>query len=144
MTLGGSHALPSEVTILTKKPLLPNFAQSDLLAHPTNEEAELRAMFLQSRLDAAENMMVSLVHDVESSRSCIRQLMSKNAMAATKVQKLRDKIHQLTIAKDKRHHSQYMLLKYSIYVSLFFFLFGCQELFLGCILFLWLCLEVVG
>lgn len=144
MTLGGSHALPSEVIILTKKPAFSNFGQSNVLAHPANEESEQRAMFLQSRLEAAENLMESLVHDVESSRSCIRQLMFKNASAATKVQKLRDKVHQLTIAKDKRHHSQYMLLKYSIYVSLFFFLFGCQELFLGCILFLWLCLEVVG
>ena len=142
MDIGISSAPPSEVVVIMSRPSSMTSEDHGLCTH-AKEETEQRARFLHGRLEVAEDLIDSLVHDIESARMCIRQLVVTNASAASRSQKLQRKVNLMEIAKDGRHHSQYMLLKYCIYISLFFFLFGCQELFLACILFLWLSLEVV-
>ena len=142
MDIGISNAPPSEVVVIMSRPSSMT-SEDHGFRDKSKEESEERARFLHGRLEVAEDLIDSLVHDVESARMCIRQLVVTNASVASKSQKLQRKVHLVESAKDDRHHSQYMLLKYCIYISLFFFLFGCQELFLACILFLWLSLEVV-
>jgi len=140
--VGISHGPPSEVVIMMESPSTKDIEEFNSRTQ-INEELNRRTVFLHSRLENAEDLIESLVHDVESARLCIRQLVFKNVNLVGRVQKLQRKLAATEVAKDNQHRSQYMLLKFCIYLSLFFFLFGCQELFLACGLFLWLTLEVV-
>eukprot|EP00542_Grammatophora_oceanica_P004625 CAMPEP_0194065320 /NCGR_PEP_ID=MMETSP0009_2-20130614/85392_1 /TAXON_ID=210454 /ORGANISM="Grammatophora oceanica, Strain CCMP 410" /LENGTH=746 /DNA_ID=CAMNT_0038718135 /DNA_START=89 /DNA_END=2329 /DNA_ORIENTATION=- len=135
--------LPAEVTILSDNDTLGVSRRSELTPAMVSAEIEARERFLMGRLEETEDLAESLMKDVSAARHCVRQLVVKNASLSTSVARLKKKVGAVEVKRDKLHHQQYMVLKYSVYLSLFFFFFNCQEVFLACAMFLWLTLEVV-
>jgi hypothetical protein len=131
---------PSEVVILMSGPPPPSIAPSekkegDMELQSRLQDADERTQFLQSKLDATEDLVESLFKDIESARRCIHELVFKNVNLARRIERLRRKIDEQA--------SQYKLVKHAIYCGLVFYLFGRHEIYLATVMFLWLTLEVI-
>lgn len=105
--------------------------------------AEERADFLQTKLEASEDLVDALSNDIESARECIRTLVFKNVSLADRVHKLTRKLKEQALERDELLLSQHRLLKIAIYVGLLAFFIGSQEVYFATVLFIWLCLEAV-
>ena len=135
---------PSEVVILREAVPSPLRADNPSMAdHSELLDAQQRAEFLEAKLDATEDLVESLFKDVESARVCIHQLVFRNISLAKLKHQLEQKLQELADARDEQMIQQYTLLKFTMYIGLFFFLHGSHELYFAAVIFVWLCLEVV-
>ena len=136
---------PSEVVIL-REPTVQSPPRVSHLSEMDRSElldAQHRAEFLGAKLIATEDLVESLFKDVESARGCIHQLVFKNVTLANRIEKLNRKLEHEKEERNEHMIQQYLLLKYSMYIGLLFFLFGNHELYFAAVMFLWLSLEVV-
>jgi hypothetical protein len=132
---------PSEVLILMAGPPPPSIVPSEkkeveMELQSRLQDADERTRFLQSKLDATEDLVESLFKDIEGARRCVHELVFKNINFARRIERLRRKIDEQA--------SQYKLLKHAIYCGIFFYIFGQHEIYLATVMFLWLTLEVVS
>eukprot|EP00543_Licmophora_paradoxa_P006212 CAMPEP_0202446210 /NCGR_PEP_ID=MMETSP1360-20130828/4786_1 /ASSEMBLY_ACC=CAM_ASM_000848 /TAXON_ID=515479 /ORGANISM="Licmophora paradoxa, Strain CCMP2313" /LENGTH=693 /DNA_ID=CAMNT_0049062653 /DNA_START=148 /DNA_END=2229 /DNA_ORIENTATION=- len=138
-------SLPSEVMVLNGSVVTgyeSRFLQTtDQLSQSYAMDMENRARFLEDRLEGTEDLVESLKKEMSAARDCIQTLAHKNSKLSDKSAKLKHRVSQLEDLGQNEYQQQYYLLKYSLYASLFFFLFNCQEAFLVMSFFLWLTLE---
>ena len=120
----------------------PRHLQSlDELSQNYASDLENRARFLEDRVEVTEDLVETLKQDLVKARSCVHKLVYNNAKLGGKCTKLTNKVSKLENHGRNEFRQQYMLLKYTMYASLFFFLFGMHEAFLSLAFFLWLSLE---
>lgn len=135
---------PTEVVILRDPVPSPLKVENQSMVYKSElVAAQERADFLGQKLDATEDLVESLFKDVESARGCIHTLVFKNVSLASRVEKLTRQLREENEGRDELMLQQYRVLKYSMYIGLFFFLIGSHELYFAVVIFLWLCLEVV-
>jgi centromeric protein E len=127
---------PSEVLIMTGEP-----QQYNNLSPQYAADMEQRAKFLEHRLEATEDVVDALRKDLKSARSAIHQLVHKNVRLASKVERLHRKRDDIVEQESSKRRGQYILLKWSMYLSLFFSFFQLQDLFIVMVMFVWLSLE---
>lgn len=111
-----------------------------------NVEGKVRIKFLEEKLAATDELVETLFVELENAKTFIRELVFENAggggidhsgaalfgAAGTS---------GVTVV-DEQILNQCEILKFGIYTSLLFFVFGQHELFLATVFFLWLSLEV--
>lgn len=111
-----------------------------------NVEGKVRIKFLEEKLAATDELVETLFVELENAKAFIRELVFENAggggidhsgaalfgAAGTS---------GVTVV-DEQILNQCEILKFGIYTSLLFFVFGQHELFLATVFFLWLSLEV--
>jgi Spy/CpxP family protein refolding chaperone len=127
---------PSEVLIMTGEP-----QRYDNLSPQYAADMEQRAKFLEHRLEATEDVVDALRKDLKSARNAIHQLVHKNVKLASKVERLHRKRDDSDEQESAKRKGQYILLKWSMYLSLFFSFFQLQDLFIVMVMFVWLSLE---
>lgn len=131
--------LPSEVLIMTKDP--ERCEPDDKSLSLQLEHMKQRSKFLESRLEATEDLVEALKNDLKSSRKAMIQLLHKNVYLCSKIEKQNRKRDIMDKQAQQQSRSRYVLLKWSIYCSLVFFAFGVQDLYIVTVLFIWLSLE---
>jgi hypothetical protein len=107
------------------------------------QDAEQRVAFLKTKLYATHDLVESLFQDVESARGCIHKLVFKNVALSNRVEQLKIELESSSAEAQSQKMQQYLLLKYSVYGGLFFFVFGYHDFYFGATIFLWLCLEAL-
>lgn len=135
---------PSEVVIMTKpaQSLLRDYPQAGSNASRL-QDAEQLVEFLKTKLDGTEDLVESLFQDVENARECIHKLVFKNVTLANHIEKLNIELKKSTVETHTEKFQQHLLLKYSMYGGLFFFVFGLHDLYFCTLMFLWLSLEAL-
>lgn len=140
-----ANAIPPSEVLIMKEPLqipMENYPRADLNASRLND-AEQRVEFLKSKLDATEDLVESLLQDVESARGCIHKLVFKNVALTKEIEKLNIELDESAKEAETQKFEQYLVLKYCMYGGLFFFVFGYHDLYFCAVLFLWLSLEAL-
>jgi len=111
-------------------------------------EKKVQIKYLEEKLSATDELVETLFVELENAKAFIRELVFENAGGSGNV------IDQSGAAifgavgtsgvavVDEQILNQCEILKYGIYTSLLFFVFGQHELFLATVFFLWLSLEV--
>lgn len=127
---------PTEVLFMTGSPQRSVHSSSLYTS-----DMQQRGKFLEHRLQATEDLVEILKSDLQASRNALHQLVHKNVRLASKVERLNQKKNDAEDAESDKRRGQYVLLKWSMYLSLFFFFFQLQDLFIVMIMFLWLSLE---
>jgi centromeric protein E len=128
---------PSEVLILTVGSQDMNQTQNEMFASDMEEKAK----FLEHRLEFAEDVIEKLMDDLKASRNALHHVVHRNVRLASKVERYREKLENLEEQEGGKLRAQYILLKWSMYLSLFFFFFHLHDLFAVSVMFVWLCLE---
>lgn len=131
-----SKTPPSEVLILTNEP-----REHGETAQLYAADMEQKANFLEHRLEFAEDMIESLKNDLRSARNALHQLVHKNVQLASKVERYRETLETRDDGENAKLRSQYILLKWSMYLSLLFYVLRLQDLFIVVVMFVWLSLE---
>mmetsp|Transcript_4026 Transcript_4026/g.5792 ORF Transcript_4026/g.5792 Transcript_4026/m.5792 type:complete len:666 (+) Transcript_4026:200-2197(+) len=134
-----TQIFPSEVLIMTKD--TDRWESEDKVSSLQVEHMKQRSKFLESRLEATEDLVEALKKDLKSSRKAMIQLLHKNVYLCSKIEKLNRKRDMMDKQAQQQRRSRYVLLKWSIYFSLVFFIFGVQDLYIVTIMFIWLSLE---
>lgn len=140
-----ANAIPPSEVLIMKEPFqipMENDPRADLNASRLND-AEQRVEFLKSKLDATEDLVESLLQDVESARGCIHKLVFKNVALTNEIEKLNIELDESAKEAETQKFEQYLVLKYCMYGGLFFFVFGYHDLYFCAVLFLWLSLEAL-
>jgi hypothetical protein len=136
LTKRNSH-IPDEVTIINTASITGN---NKCLTDRLNDAGN-RINFLEGKLDVSNDVIEATFRDLEKARHCIQDLVYRNVQMKVRLNK-----KQREDTKEEYEHGevmveQYWILKGSLYISLFFFLTGSQELFMAAVIFVWLVLE---
>jgi centromeric protein E len=132
---------PREVLIMTGEPAVGIHDQTSRPPQGMADHWEQRAHFLESRLEATEDLVDLLRDDLQSSRKALHHLVHKNVRLSSRIDKLHSRLDIAGAREHDRRESRYQLLKWSLYCSLFFFVFQMQDLFAVTVMFVWLTLE---
>lgn len=128
---------PSEVLILTMGSQDIDQPQNHLCA----ADMEQKAKFLEHRLEFAEDALERLTSDLKAARTALHHVVHRNVRLASKVERYREQFETLEDEQGGKLRAQYILLKWSMYLSIFFFVFHLHDLFAVTVMFVWLCLE---
>jgi hypothetical protein len=130
--------IPQEITIITASPVSgkPDICLTDQL-----EDAEMRARFLDEKLEMSDDLLEALFKDLERARLCIHDLVYRNVNLVSKVHEKRGENTKAEFQEGEVILEQFWLLKGTMYASLFFFFTGGYELFLASVILIWLILE---
>ena len=105
---------------------------------------KMKIRFLQEKLTATDELVESLFVELDNAKAFIRELVFENAGGGNQAGSSLfgpAGTSGVTVV-DEVILKQCEILKFAIYVSLLFFVFGQHELFLATVFFLWLSLEV--
>lgn len=107
---------------------------------------KMKIKFLQEKLAATDELVETLFVELDNSKSFIKELVFESASNTSGTQGGSSLFGPagtsgVTVV-DEQILKQCEILKFTIYVSLLFFVFGQHELFLATVFFLWLSLEV--
>ena len=112
-----------------------------------NVEGKVRIKFLEEKLAATDELVETLFVELENAKAFIRELVFENAGGGGGIDHSGAALFGaagtsgVTVV-DEQILNQCEILKFGIYTSLLFFVFGQHELFLATVFFLWLSLEV--
>jgi Kinesin motor domain len=112
--------------------------------HVSATEGKLRIKFLEEKLLATDELVETLFVELENAKTFIRELMVESTRSGTDsfgAGLFGAGTSGVTVV-DEQILNQCEILKFAIYTSLLFFVFGQHELFLATVFFLWLSLEV--
>ncbi|CAB9500478.1 Kinesin-like protein [Seminavis robusta] len=109
-------------------------------------EGKMRIKFLEEKLVATDELVETLFVELENAKTFIRELVFENAGGGKSDPSGAALFGPagtsgVTVV-DEQILNQCEILKFAIYTSLLFFVFGQHELFLATVFFLWLSLEV--
>lgn len=138
--------ISSDVKVLNRKKAVNGPPGQVVYVKEGSADAELRAQFLEEKLEATDELVEALFAELENAKGFIRELVFENAGGGSNEKKGsflfgKQGTSGVTVV-DEVILRQCEVLKFAIYVSLLFFLFGQHELFLASVFFLWLSLEV--
>jgi centromeric protein E len=127
-------APPSEVLILTSN-------QEKGSWKSCVSDYEEKAKFLENCLENAEDMIDSLRIDLDNARTALRRIVHRNIILTGRLERYREKLEIAGSDTNGKLRAQYIILKWSIYLSFVFFFFRFQDLFLVTVMYVWLSLE---
>lgn len=131
--------VPREVTIIGASSEFMGSGDTCLIQKL--QDSQNRILFLERKLEAADDLIESTFRDLEHARLCIQDLAQRNVEITVKLKEKRREDTKEAYEAGEVVVEQYWLLKGSIYVSLFFFFCGGHEFFMACVFFVWLALE---
>jgi hypothetical protein len=105
------------------------------------KDSEARIQFLEEKLELSDNVIEANSRDLQRARLCIRDLVQRNVEMNVELNKKRREDGKKYFEIGEIMVEQYWILKASVYGSVFFFLSGSHEYFLGTAFFVWLALE---
>jgi len=115
-------------------------------AEPASLDSKMRIKFLEEKLAATEELVETLFVELENAKTFIRELVFESAGGNGIDQSAGAALFGAGSSGvnvvDEQILNQCEILKFAIYTSLLFFVFGQHELFLATVFFLWLSLEV--
>jgi len=116
---------------------------------PGSMEGKMRINFLEEKLLATDELVETLFVELENAKTFIRELVFENAggggggaLDPSGAALFGPAGTSGVTVVDEQILNQCEILKFAIYTSLLFFVFGQHELFLATVFFLWLSLEV--
>lgn len=115
---------------------------------PGAMEGKMRIIFLEEKLLATDELVETLFVELENAKGFIRELVFENAggggggLDPSGAALFGSAGTSGVTVVDEQILNQCEILKFAIYTSLLFFVFGQHELFLATVFFLWLSLEV--
>lgn len=115
---------------------------------PGSMEGKMRIKFLEEKLLATDELVETLFVELENAKGFIRELVFENAgggvggLDPSGAALFGSAGTSGVTVVDEQILNQCEILKFAIYTSLLFFVFGQHELFLATVFFLWLSLEV--
>ena len=89
----------------------------------------------------SDDLVEGVFKDLERARLCIHDLVYRNVQLAAKLKEKRREDLKEEYQDGEKAVEQYWLLKGSMYVGLFFFVFGGYEYFMAAVILVWLILE---
>jgi centromeric protein E len=138
-----SETLPTEVIILSNEFKDRRQAPYNYIENSETKSRLLYDQHLQPHDDAIfEETIENMKNDLNNARNAVRLLVRKNILLSKKVEKYREKAENAESDESCRLRAQYILLKWSIYLCMLFFILGFHHLFMVLVMFLWLSLEV--
>jgi hypothetical protein len=106
------------------------------------EDAEQRALFLENKLEATDDLVETLFRDLKSVRRETFELNALREQLETRIAQYQVEIEEKVDDNDVLMQ-QHLLLKYGIYGGLALYVCGYHESFMAVIVFMWLSLELV-
>jgi len=128
--------IPKEVTIIST-----SVGDGEPELSGKYEDAVKQVAFLKSKLESADDIIESVFKDLERARLCIHDHVHRNVQLAAKTNEKRRQELKDEYEEGEINLEQYWLLKGSMYVGLFFFFIGGNEIFMASVMLVWLILE---